>query len=132
MSNPVFKSIYPYTQELLAEYPLMSDATLDATIENASEAYRTWRKYKFSERADIFKNVAVILRRDQETLATLITREMGKIFSESRAEVEKCAVTAEYYADHAESFLNDEFLTAGYTSSFVSYEPIGVVLGIMP
>ena len=132
MSNPVFKSFYPFTQELFAEYPLMSDAILDAAIENASEAYRTWKKYKFSERADIFKNVAAILRRDQETVATLITREMGKIISESRAEVEKCAVTAEYYADHAESFLKDEFLIAGYTSSFVSYESIGVVLGIMP
>ncbi|HSZ32147.1 MAG TPA: aldehyde dehydrogenase family protein, partial [Puia sp.] len=74
MSNPVFKSFYPFTQELFAEYPLMSDAILDAAIENASEAYRTWKKYKFSERADIFKNVAAILRRDQETLATLVTR----------------------------------------------------------
>jgi succinate-semialdehyde dehydrogenase / glutarate-semialdehyde dehydrogenase len=132
MSNPVFKSFYPFTQELLAEYPLMSDATLDAAIENASEAYRTWRKYKFSERAGIFKNIAGILRRDQETLAALITNEMGKIISESKAEVEKCAITAEYYADHAESFLKDEFLNAGYSRSFVSYEPIGVVLGIMP
>jgi succinate-semialdehyde dehydrogenase / glutarate-semialdehyde dehydrogenase len=132
MSNPVFKSFYPYTQELLAEYPLMSDATLDTAIENALDGYGTWKKYGFSERADTFRNVAAILRRDQETLAALITHEMGKIISESRTEVEKCAVTAEYYADHAESFLKDEFLTAGYSSSFVSYEPIGVVLGIMP
>lgn len=116
----------------MAEYPLMIDATLDTAIENASEAYRTWKKYSFSERANIFRNVATILRRDQETLAMLITHEMGKIITESRAEVEKCAVTAEYYADNAESFLKDEFLTAGYSSSFVSYEPIGVVLGIMP
>ncbi len=132
MSNPVFKSFYPYTQELLAEYPLMRDATLDDAIANASEAYGTWKQYSFSERADIFRNVATILRRDQETLAILITHEMGKIIAESRGEVEKCAVTAEYYADHAESFLKDEFLTAGYSSSFVSYEPIGIVLGIMP
>ena len=78
------------------------------------------------------KNVAMILRRDLEKLAALITREMGKIIAEARGEVEKCAMTAEYYADHAEEFLKDETLHAGYTRSFVTYQPIGVVLGIMP
>jgi succinate-semialdehyde dehydrogenase/glutarate-semialdehyde dehydrogenase len=132
MSTPVFKSVYPYTQELLAEYPLMDEAAVNRAITNASEAYRSWKKYSFSERAAILRNVAVILRHDQEILGTLISREMGKIISESKGEVEKCAVTAEYYADHAESFLKDESLEAGYSRSFVSYQPIGVVLGIMP
>jgi succinate-semialdehyde dehydrogenase/glutarate-semialdehyde dehydrogenase len=65
-------------------------------------------------------------------LATLITREMGKIISEARAEVEKCAGTSEYFADHSEIFLQDEILEAGYSKSFVIFQPIGVVLGIMP
>jgi succinate-semialdehyde dehydrogenase / glutarate-semialdehyde dehydrogenase len=132
MSVPVFKSIYPYTQEILAEYPLMSDAALDQYIHNSSKAYQTWKKYSFLERAKVLKNAAVILRRDQETLASLITNEMGKIISEARGEVEKCAMTSEYFAEHAEFFLKDETLESNYTKSFITYQPIGVVLGIMP
>jgi succinate-semialdehyde dehydrogenase / glutarate-semialdehyde dehydrogenase len=132
MSIPVFKSIFPYTQEILAEYPLMSDAAIDQYIQNASIAFQSWEKYSFSERAKVLKNTAVILRSDQETLASLITKEMGKIISEARGEVEKCAMTAEYFAEHAEFFLKDEKLEANYTKSFVTYQPIGVVLGIMP
>ncbi|HEV3224172.1 MAG TPA: NAD-dependent succinate-semialdehyde dehydrogenase [Puia sp.] len=132
MSAPVFKSIYPYTQEILSEYPLMNDATLDQIINNASKAYGSWKKYSFSERAKILKNVAAILRRDLEIFATLITNEMGKVISEARGEIEKCAVTAEYYAENAENFLKDEALQSNYSKSFISYQPIGVVLGIMP
>jgi succinate-semialdehyde dehydrogenase/glutarate-semialdehyde dehydrogenase len=132
MLNAHFKSVFPYTQEILAEYPLMDDGQLDAAILLASAAYASWKKTSFKERAAILNNVAVILRRDQEILATLITREMGKIMAESRGEVEKCAVTAAYYAEHAEDFLKDEMLSADYTKSFVTYQPLGVVLGIMP
>jgi succinate-semialdehyde dehydrogenase/glutarate-semialdehyde dehydrogenase len=132
MAVPVFKSIYPYTQEILAEYPLMDDAALDQSMHNASIAYKSWRKNSFSERAKVLKNAAVILRRDQEALASMITNEMGKIISEASSEVEKCAMTAEYFAEHAEFFLKDESLEANYTKSFVTHQPIGVVLGIMP
>jgi succinate-semialdehyde dehydrogenase/glutarate-semialdehyde dehydrogenase len=132
MPNPVFKSVYPYTQELLAEYPLMDDNRLVQAISDASRAYLSWKKFEYSERASVLRGVAAILRRDQESLAILITHEMGKVIAEARGEVEKCAVTAEYYAGHSESFLRDETLIAGYTKSFVCYQPIGVVLGIMP
>lgn len=132
MLKPVFKSIFPYTQEWVAEYPIMNDTELDQAITKASIAYNAWKNKSFDERSVVLKNVATILRRDQEKLATLITQEMGKIIGEARGEVEKCAVTAEYYADHAAAFLQDELLQAGYTKSFVTYQPIGVVLGIMP
>jgi succinate-semialdehyde dehydrogenase/glutarate-semialdehyde dehydrogenase len=128
----VFKSIYPYTQELLAEYPLMDDGQLDQAITDASTAYQTWKKLSFYERGRVLKNAASILRRDQQVLASLITKEMGKITSEAMAEVEKCAGTAEYFADHSEILLKDELLEAGYSKSFVCYQPIGVILGIMP
>jgi len=110
----------------------MDDNALTLAIETASRAFGSWKKTTFSHRAAILKRVAELLRRDTEKLAILITREMGKIISEAKGEVEKCAITAEYYADLAESFLNDETLVAGYTKSFVTYQPIGVVLGIMP
>ncbi len=128
----IFKSVFPYTLETEAEYLLMDDNRIDKMIQDAHKAFKSWSKTSFSERAGIFKNVSFLLRRDLESLAVLITREMGKIISESRAEVEKCAAASEYYAEHAELFLADEKVMAGYTKSFISYEPIGVVLGIMP
>jgi succinate-semialdehyde dehydrogenase/glutarate-semialdehyde dehydrogenase len=132
MSIKILKSIYPYTQEPLGEFPLMDDAALNRATSDAFRAFNEWNTYSFKQRAVVLKEVARILRRDQEDLATLITREMGKVIGESRGEVEKCAVTAEYYADQAEEFLKDEILLAGYSNSFVTYQPIGVVLGIMP
>ena len=132
MASTVFRSIYPFTQAVQAEFPLMDDRQLNQAIITAYKTYNFWKKTTFSERSLILKNVASILRRDHERLAVLITHEMGKIIGEARAEVEKCAVTAEYYADHAGSFLKDEVLEAGYTKSFVTYQPVGTVLGIMP
>jgi succinate-semialdehyde dehydrogenase / glutarate-semialdehyde dehydrogenase len=132
MSSQVFQSIYPYSQELLAEYPLMDEGYLSQAIHQATQAFGLWKKYSFSDRAAVLGRVALIMRRDMESLATLITREMGKVIVEARAEVEKCAFTAEYYAQHSADFLKDEVLEAGYTQSLVTYQPIGVVLGIMP
>ena len=132
MAVQTFKSVFPYTQELLAEYPLMDDRQLDQAIMDASTAYQNWRKLSFYERGRVLKNAASLLRRDQELLATLITKEMGKVISEAMAEVEKCAGTAEYFADHSEILLKDELLEAGYSKSFVCFQPIGVILGIMP
>src|SRR5438105_4234502 len=108
MPVPVFKSIFPYTQELFSEYPVFDDARLDDAISSASTGYHTWKKFNFYERGRMLKNVAAILRRDEESLAVLITREMGKIVSEAKGELQKCAVTAEYFADHSEILLKDE------------------------
>src|ERR1700712_672611 len=96
-----FKSIYPFTLELQAEYPLMDENSLAEAMRLSHKAFETWKKTSFSERSEILRHVSAILRRDNEKLATLITKEMGKIIGESRAEVEKCAVTAESYTEHA-------------------------------
>ena len=68
MPNTIFKSIFPYTQELLAEYPLMDDSRLNQAISEASRAYGSWKRTSFSERATVLRHVASILRRDQEKL----------------------------------------------------------------
>ena len=128
----VFKSIFPYTQEVIAEYPLMDDAAINQCIVAAEKAFAEWKNKSFQQRAIVLSNAASILKRDRDILATLITNEMGKVIGEAKAEVEKCAYVCEYYAEHAEAFLKDETLQAGYTKSFVSYEPIGAVLAIMP
>ena len=132
MAMTEFKSIFPFTQELLEEYPLMDDGQLIRSIEGAAQAYGVWKKTSFGQRSLVLHQVAQILRRDQEALAELITKEMGKIIAEARGEVEKCAFTADYYADHAEAFLQDEPLSAEYTKSFLTHQPLGVILAIMP
>lgn len=128
----VFKSIFPYTGELIAEYSLMDNDAINNCINKAEKGFAIWKETSFNERAVVFKNAAAILKRDRDDLATLITNEMGKVIAEAKAEVEKCAWVCEYYADNAEKFLKDEPLEAGYKKSFVTYEPIGAVLAIMP
>lgn len=127
-----FQSIFPYTQELIANYPLMDDESINQSLSKASTAFDSWSQFSFADRAAVFKNIAAILKNEKETLAILITNEMGKIITESRAEIEKCAYVCEYYAEHAEAFLKDQPQEAGYEKSFICYEPIGAVLGIMP
>lgn len=128
----IFQSIFPYTQAVIAEHTLMSDNAVENALASAGRAFIIWKQFSFQQRAEILKKVSVILKRDKEILATLITNEMGKVLAESKAEIEKCAYVCEYYAEHAEGFLNDEQHEAGYQKSFVAYEPIGAVLGIMP
>jgi succinate-semialdehyde dehydrogenase / glutarate-semialdehyde dehydrogenase len=127
-----FQSVFPYTGQVIAEYRLMDDNNINDCIANAEKAFAVWKQYSFKQRALVFINIATILKRDKEILATLITNEMGKVIQESKAEIEKCAYVCEYYAEHAETFLKDELNEAGYYKSFVAYEPIGAVLGIMP
>jgi len=128
----VFQSIFPYTQDIIAEYALMDDNAINKSIAKAADGFNTWKNFSFARRALVFDAVASILKRDKEKLATLITNEMGKVMAESKAEIEKSAMVCEYYAEHAEQFLKDEPHEAGYHKSFVAYEPIGAVLGIMP
>ena len=129
---PVFNSIFPWNQELISTYPLLTDGELESRMAVAGAAYAGWKNKSFTKRGDILKKTAVILRREQEALGSLITREMGKLVSESRAEIEKCAWVCDYYAENGELFLKDELIEAGYTKSLVSFEPIGAVLAIMP
>lgn len=127
-----FQSIFPYTGEQFAEYAILNESGIDQCITKTEKAFPAWKQLPFNNRADIFIKVAAILRRDKEQLATLITHEMGKVTTEAKAEIEKCAYACEYYAAHAEQFLRDEHREAGYHKSFIAYEPIGAVLGIMP
>ena len=129
---PVFKSVFPWNQELISTYPLLKDSEVEDRITAASLAYTQWKKKSFVQRGDILKKVAELMRRDKETLATLISREMGKVIAESRSEIEKCAWVCDFYAENGGAFLQDEIVDAGYTKSLISFESIGAVLAIMP
>ena len=128
----VFKSIFPYNQQVIAEYPLMNMQDIDNALSKAAKGYAHWSAQSFANRAGVLNRAALILREEKDRFATLITSEMGKIISEAKGEVEKCAWVCEYYAQNAGEFLKDEMITADYHKSFVTYQPIGAVLAIMP
>ena len=127
-----FQSIFPHNQKLVAEYPLMPDEEIDVMLTLSENVFYSWRNKSFTQRADVFIKLAQLLREKKESLATLITNEMGKLTKEAIAEVEKCAAGCTYFAEHAEAFLKDEVYQTNYKKSFAAFEPIGAVLAIMP
>jgi len=122
----------PATGEPLAEYAVFTDAEVDSALASADEAQREWAGRPIAERASVLRRAAELLREEVEDLALLITREMGKPLVEARAELEKCATTCDYYADNAAAFLADEPIATSADRSWISYEPVGVVLAVMP
>lgn len=127
-----FKSIHPFDQSLVEEFQLMSPADVQVRLDRAAKAFANWKRTSFAERSEKLLAIAALLRKNKEEYAQHITREMGKILSESRAEVEKCAGGCEYYAANAERFLADEVIKTDAYKSFVAYQPTGAILAIMP
>lgn len=132
-----FQSIHPYDQIVIAEYPIMDGKALEHRLESASTAFQVWKQTSFQQRSDLLKRVSVLLRSNIDKYARLITMEMGKILAESRAEVEKCAMTCDFYAEHGEEYIRDEVLESRFKPADmrlgkVTYEPLGVIFAIMP
>jgi succinate-semialdehyde dehydrogenase/glutarate-semialdehyde dehydrogenase len=127
-----FKSIYPYTLEVKAEYEVMSDETIKNCLSLAEKTFQQWRKTSFEERRALMLRVADLLIVKCDDLAYTITLEMGKILKEAKAEVEKCATACRYYAENAEKFLQDENMPSDAAKSYVRYDPVGAILAIMP
>ena len=128
----MIKSINPYDQSLIAEFPLMDDTTIQKKLDTATTTFNSWKNTAFHERSTCFVNLAAVLRRNKEDYARTITREMGKVIKESRSEVEKCADACQYYAEHGEQLLTDQPIATEAKKSFVHYQPVGAVLAIMP
>ena len=126
------KSINPYSGETIAEYPEMDNDTISKILEQAGETYKVYRNTSFGDRSAKMFKVAELLRSNVEELANLMTAEMGKLLSESRAEVKKCAWVCEYYAENAEEFLSNRTIETDAEKSYVKYEPIGTILAVMP
>ena len=128
----MFKSINPYNQSVIAEFPLMEDTTIQRKLELASTGFNFWKKTTFVERADLMFKASGIIRSNKEEYARVITLEMGKAIGEARGEVEKCATACDYYATHAEQFLSDLEIATEAKRSFVAWQPLGAVFAIMP
>jgi len=126
------ESINPTTGEILRKYEEMTPEEVDATIEAADRAFASWRKTSFGERAEPMRAAGRIVREKTDEYARLMADEMGKPIAEGRSEAEKCAWVCEYYAENAERFLAREEIQTEASSSFVCFEPLGVVLAVMP
>ncbi|MFQ5908234.1 MAG: NAD-dependent succinate-semialdehyde dehydrogenase [Thermoplasmata archaeon] len=127
-----FETINPATGNVLRVYETMSrDAVFDIA-QACHAAFLKWRDLDVRERGPYLRRLADVLRKNTERYARLITSEMGKPITESRAEIEKCALAAEVFADRGPEWLRDESLEADGKMHVVSYEPLGVVLSVMP
>ncbi len=126
------RSINPTTGEFIKEYHEHSTIEVAEIISSVDTAWLSWRETSFDYRADLFHRLAEVLREDKDNYARLITNEMGKIIRESSAEVEKCAVACDYFADNSAALLADEIIPTDAGRSFVAFQPLGVVLAVMP
>jgi succinate-semialdehyde dehydrogenase/glutarate-semialdehyde dehydrogenase len=127
-----FKSINPATGETIHQLPAWDDQELEATLTQVAAASPAWAATSVEIRCRHLTAIADLLREHQDKLARIITLEMGKLISESRAEIEKCALGCEYYAQQAAGFLADEIIESDAGFSCVSRQPLGTVLAIMP
>jgi len=125
-------SINPANGQELATYSLHSSQQVEQKLHAAAQAQRAWAQTPLADRAALLNSVAAVLRRNREKYAQLITREMGKPIVEAEAEIEKSAVTCEFYAEAAPRFLADQTVASNATDSRVVFDPLGVVLAIMP
>ena len=131
-SRQKLQTINPATGEPGRSYDPHSIDEARAAARDARQAFLEWRRTSFGARAAIVRRAAEILRSRQDQFARLMTEEMGKTIIDGRAEVEKCAFHCDWFAEHAESYLADEPVDIGGGEAFVTFNPIGVVLAVMP
>ena len=124
--------VNPATGETMQSYAELTAAEVTAAIADAHQAFCRWRQTTFAERARLMKRAAATLQTRANEYAVLMAQEMGKPVRDGRAEVEKCAWVCEYYADNAEAFLRPELIPTDASKSFVTCQPLGVVLAVMP
>ncbi len=126
------RSVNPATEEVLAEYPMHDEAELRRRVEQAAQAAGLWRESSFDERRRALHNAAEALRDNRAIYSELMTREMGKPIAQAEAEIDKCALTCEHFAEHGAKYLAPQDHPSDAGRSYVRFDPLGVVLAIMP
>ena len=127
-----FKSINPHNGKEIATYKEHTEQEVNDILEKSRMAFDSWRDVPVEERCELLVNAGGVLRNNVEKYAKTMTLEMGKPISEARGEIEKCAWVCDFYAENAQRFLADEIIETDASESFVSHDPIGTVLAIMP
>jgi len=128
----MIKSINPTTGETLKKYDAYSEKGTESIINAVDKGWHHWRNTSFLYRAQLMQNLSSLLRSKKEELAHLMALEMGKVKNEGIGEIEKCAWVCDYYAQNAELFLENESIETEAKNSFVSYQPLGTILAVMP
>jgi succinate-semialdehyde dehydrogenase/glutarate-semialdehyde dehydrogenase len=126
------KSINPSTNQVIKEYPEHTASEVNTILEEVYTEWQHWKETSFEQRSELLRKAADILRKRKDTYARLITDEMGKIIRESKTEIEKCANACDFYADHAIEFLQDQMIPSDASRSLVTFQPLGVILAVMP
>ncbi len=128
----MIQSINPSNNSLIASYQEYDKNKIQSIIENSYHQFSKWSETTFNQRAELLRKAANILKEERKNLAELMTLEMGKPIIQSYAEVDKCAWVCDYYAENGEKFLSDEIVQTDFSKSYVSFQPLGVILAIMP
>ena len=126
------ESINPHSGQRIHSYPPESDGVLRGRLQAADQTFRLWKMTSFSDRGQLMRAAARVLRARKVELAELMADEMGKVIRDGIAEVEKCANCCDYYAENAYRFLQKQIVASDAEESYVAYEPLGVILAIMP
>ncbi|MDB5635705.1 MAG: Aldehyde Dehydrogenase [Bradyrhizobium sp.] len=126
------KAINPAPGETFASYEEMSDDGVRDAVGKAHQAFLAWRRIDFSSRASLMHRAAQVLRENAGQYAKLMAQEMGKPIRDGVAEIQKCAVACDFYADSAGRFLAPEPVKTEARKSYVMFQPLGVVLAVMP
>ena len=125
-------TVSPATGQVLKSFNALTDTEIETKLQLATNTFATYRKTSFAERAQKMLKAAEILENDKEKFARLMTTEMGKTLRSAVDEAAKCATACHYYAENAEKFLADEIVETGAKRSYIRYQPLGVVLAVMP
>lgn len=128
----MIESINPYTLEVIDEFKELTKPQIDEVLERADSRFKKWRKVSFADRSKLMMKAAEELKNNKKEYARDISLEMGKPITQAIAEIEKCAWVCEFYAENAEKQLSSKTIKTDAHKSYVSYEPIGVVLAVMP
>ncbi len=125
-------SLNPATGQVFAEYPFEDAAALEKSLTRAAAGFKHWRKQPVSARAEQLRKMAASLRNKAEAMAQMIAAEMGKPIAQARAEIEKCAVTCEWYAENGPAMLAPEKTSVENDKAYINYLPLGPILAVMP
>ena len=126
------KSINPATGQTIRDHPEPGPEEVAERLALAARTFGAWSRTPIAERADLMRRAARVLREDRDRLGRLMTEEMGKTIVAAEAEVDKCALTCDWFAEHAEGFLAPKTVASDATRSVIRYEPLGVILAVMP
>lgn len=128
----MIKTINPTTEEVIKEYKFLDQAEVTNLIEKTHTAQSAWKNTGFETRAEKMHNAAVLLRKNKPMYARLMAEEMGKPLADGESEVEKCAWVCDYYAENGREFLKGQVIPSDASKSMIVFQPLGIVLAIMP